>query len=192
MLLSLALAACSPATADVPAAQVAASSSSATGTFAVERATVSAVGSKLTGSHPVDFPVTTATVRLADGVPVAVDVLVSAAGLTADVEKLTGHLRSGDFFDVERWPTATFSSTSVDASGESWTVTGDLTIRDVTKRVSFPASIRVGDTLEASASFSIDRQDFGIVYPGMPDDLIRDTVPLSIELSTALGEDGAS
>jgi len=53
----------------------------------------------------------------------------------------------------------------------------------VTKSISFPATIKVrGDTVDVDAEFAINRKDFGIVYPGMPDDLIRDDVLLKLQL----------
>jgi polyisoprenoid-binding protein YceI len=62
-------------------------------------------------------------------------------------------------------------------------ITGDLTLHGVTKRVSFPATISVSDVrVDANAEFSINRQDYGITYPGMPDDLIRDLVVIKLSL----------
>ena len=61
-------------------------------------------------------------------------------------------------------------------------VTGDLTIRGKTKRVSFPAKLGVGETeVSATTEFVIDRQDFDVAYPGRPDDLIQDNVLLQVD-----------
>jgi polyisoprenoid-binding protein YceI len=93
-------------------------------------------------------------------------------------------LKSPDFFDVARVPTATFRSTEIRAEGEGHTITGDLTLHGVTKRISFPATLAVTDAqISANAEFSINRQDFGIAYPGMPDDLIRDLVVVKLSLT---------
>ena len=68
-------------------------------------------------------------------------------------------------------------------------ITGDLTLHGVTKRISFPATVAVSDAqVQASSEFSINRKDFGINYPGMQDDLIRDLVV--IKLSLALPRQG--
>jgi polyisoprenoid-binding protein YceI len=117
-------------------------------------------------------------------------------------EKLLGHLKSADFFDVATNPEATFTITSVapfsgtakdstDPRQESiskykvtnptHTVSGNLTIRGVTKNITFPAQLTIaGNSASAIAKFNINRQDWNIVYPGKPDDLIRDEVHLGI------------
>ena len=85
------------------------------------------------------------------------------------IEKLQGHLKSPDFFDVARFPKATFVSTAIAAggSGAPYTVSGNLTIHGVTKPISFPAQISVaGNTVTAAATFNVNRRDFGLNYPG--------------------------
>ena len=63
---------------------------------------------------------------------------VDAASLSSGVEQRDAHLRSADFFDVERYPTVSFVSTAVEAAGgNAYRVTGDLAIRDVTRPVTF-------------------------------------------------------
>jgi polyisoprenoid-binding protein YceI len=62
-------------------------------------------------------------------------------------------------------------------------VTGNLDLHGVKKSITFPATIKVeGDTVEVSAEFAINRKDFGIVYAGMPDDLIKDDVLMKVKL----------
>ena len=127
---------------------------------------------------------------------------------TAANRKLLGHLRSADFFDVEKNPEGTFELTNVEPyKGEAikdttdprqeeinkykvtdptHTVSGNLTLKGVTKNIEFPARITVsGNTAEAIAKFNIDRKDWGIVYPGKPDDLIRDAIHLGISIKAA-------
>ena len=107
----------------------------------------------------------------------SIEITIQTESLYADEEKLTKHLKSPDFFDVEKFPTATFKSTAIEKTDDGHTITGDLTLHGVTKRVSFPATVTVTDgQVTANSEFSINRKDFGIVYPGMPDDLIRDLV----------------
>ncbi len=150
---------------------------------------VQALGAKITGTHEVFFPSFAGEVRVDGDVPTGISVTVNMGALGSDHDMLTGHLKSPDFFDVERFPTASFVSTAValgsDQAGATHTVTGDLSIRGVSKRVSFPASFEgAGGAAKARAEFVIDRQDFGIAYPGKPDDLIKDEVALTIELAS--------
>ena len=112
-----------------------------------------------------------------------------AGNRNAFTEKLEGHLKGADFFDVAKFPTATFVSDGIKAGGErgsSHTVAGNLTIHGVTKRVTFGATI-TEDAKEVTgkAEFSINRKDFGIAYAGKADDLIRDGVVLKINLTAA-------
>jgi len=76
-------------------------------------------------------------------------------------QKLIGHLSSGDFFEVEKFPTATFVITKV--AGNQ--VTGNLTAKGITKSITFPAEITVkGGKVTAKANITIDRTDFNIRY----------------------------
>ena len=62
-------------------------------------------------------------------------------------------------------------------------VTGSLTLHGVTKTLSFPADITVGaEQVDVKAEFALNRKDFGIVYPGKPDDLIADNVLLTLDV----------
>lgn len=155
------------------------------------RSKVHAVGAKITRKHDIDFDQWTGDLRVDGGAVVGLDVTVQVASLRADEEKLSNHLKSPDFFDVATHPTATFASTAVTAAtgadGSTHTVTGDLTMHGVTKSVSFPAAIATTDgTISAKTEFAINRQDWGISYPGKPDDLIQDNVVLSVELVAAV------
>jgi len=81
------------------------------------------------------------------------------------------HLRSADFFDVDRWPTATFRSTAVSWDGHSGTVTGDLTIKDVTRPVTLTLDYLGhardpwgSDRVVFDAVGRIDREDWGLTW----------------------------
>jgi polyisoprenoid-binding protein YceI len=101
----------------------------------------------------------------------------------SDNDRLTGHLKSPDFFDVATHPTAVFTLTSVSGTGAQQTVTGNLDLHGVTKSISFPAQVQVGDdAVTVKAEFAINRKDFNINYPGRPDDLIRDNVVINLDL----------
>ncbi|WP_346321087.1 YceI family protein [Chitinophaga sp. YIM B06452] len=80
--------------------------------------------------------------------------------------KLVGHLKSDDFFSVEKHPTATFVITSATAKGGgNYDVTGNLTIKGITNPVSFPATVTVaGGQATAKATVTVDRTKFDIKY----------------------------
>jgi len=117
---------------------------------------------------------------------------------TNGTSKLAGHLSSGDFFDVAKHPTAAFEITSVKAGVDSaagkelvmkdatHTVTGNLTLKGVTKSVTFPAKIAVNDAMAtADANFNIDRTQWGLVYgndQSLGDKFIRPTVNIQLHL----------
>ena len=106
--------------------------------------------------------------------------------MKSDSENLDKHLRTADFFDVEKYPKASFTSTEIKAGGQggaTHTVTGELELHGVKKTISFPATITVGaDAVTGSSEFVINRKDFGIVTAGKPDDLIRDDVLMKLSL----------
>lgn len=86
-------------------------------------------------------------------------------------QKLVGHLKSDDFFSVEKHPTATFNITSLKpvakaAAGKpNYNVTGDLTVKGITKQITFPATINVKDGVAtAKADVTIDRSKFDVRY----------------------------
>ena len=161
---------------------------SASYTFSNDGSQVAFVGAKITGKHDGSFGAFKGTASVPDGdlTKAQVKVEIDTASVTTDAEKLTGHLKSGDFFDVAKFPKATFTTTSIKAGGDkgaTHTVTGNLDLHGVTKSITFPATIKVvGDGLEVDAEFAINRKDFQLVYPGKPDDLIKDDVLLKLKV----------
>lgn len=156
--------------------------------FSEQGSTLGFVGAKITGKHDGSFGKFSGEIGLVDGdvTKSTVKVEVATNSLSADQEKLTGHLKSPDFFDVERFPKASFQSTKIVAeNGPNGThrVTGNLELHGVTKSLTFPATIRVeGDKVNVTSEFGINRKDFGLVYPGKPDDLIKDEVLIRLSL----------
>lgn len=146
--------------------------------------TIGFTGSKITGSHEGGFKSFTGSISVADGNIVAPSKIeIDMESTWSDNGKLTGHLKAPDFFDVASYPTSSFVLTSVDASGDKHTVTGDLTLHGETKSISFDADVAITDTmLTLSAEFFIKRFDFGIVYKGKADDLIRDEVVIKLDI----------
>lgn len=147
-------------------------------------------GSKVTGKHEGGFKVFTGIIDLVSSKPEesSVSVDIETSSVFADDDKLAGHLRSADFFEVEKFPKASFYSTKITpgtSPDSDYDVTGDLELRGKTKSITFPATITVADdSVTVLAGFSINRKDFGIVYAGKADDLIRDDVVIRLNLKT--------
>ena len=154
-----------------------------------ENSKVEFVGSKVTGKHDGGFKQFAGTIALANGKAenstVSIDLDMNS--VFTDADGLTKHLMTGDFFDVAKYPKASFKATKIVPDAEKgaghYMVTGDLTLRGVTKSVTFPATITVaGDSVAVNAEFSINRKDFNILYAGKADDLIRDDVVIKLDL----------
>lgn len=149
------------------------------------------VASKVTRSHNGSFKQFAGKIDLVpNSVPGSrVSIDIDTASVDVDDPQLTAHLKTPDFFDVAKFPKATFSSTKIepgasDLGAVTYTVTGNFDLHGVKKSITFPANIRV--TPEAStvnAEFAINRKDFGIVYAGKADDLIRDEVVIKINVN---------
>jgi polyisoprenoid-binding protein YceI len=156
--------------------------------FSQDGSTLAFVGAKITGKHDGSFKVFSGTITVPEGdvTKGSVALEVDTSSVVTDTEKLTTHLKSPDFFDVAKFPKATFTSTSVTADtskGCTHLITGNLDLHGVTKSISFPATVRLTAAgVEADAEFAINRKDFAIVYAGMPDDLIKDDVLMKLTL----------
>jgi polyisoprenoid-binding protein YceI len=165
-----------------------------TTTYVIEPSTskVAWTGAKITASHEGSFSQFKGTIAVARGRPESAKIHldIDTRSLTTQPDKLMGHLKSADFFDVEGFPKAIFDSTSITtsittggASGANYTVTGNLSLHGVTKSVTFPAAVTVSPAkVSAKADFSISRKDWNLVYPGMPNDLIKDEVAIHLIL----------
>jgi polyisoprenoid-binding protein YceI len=157
-------------------------------TFSQEGSKLEWVGAKVTGKHDGGFKTFSGTVRVPDGKiengTVTVDIHTDS--IFSDTEKLTGHLKSPDFFDTAKFPKARFTSTSIKPGGEAGathTVTGNLDLHGVTKSITFPATIRQSDgEVTVEAEFGLNRKDFGILYTGKADDLVKDDVLIKLDL----------
>ncbi|UXP33267.1 YceI family protein [Reichenbachiella agarivorans] len=79
--------------------------------------------------------------------------------------KLDGHLKSDDFFAVDKFKTATFKITKLKKTATGYDVTGDMTIKGKTVSVTFPATVTAtGDTVTATAKITLDRTKFDVKY----------------------------
>lgn len=174
------------------------------------------IGTKVSGYHTGTIGVGNGELTVKDNQLSAGNFILDIAALqvtgpagsdTGANRKLLGHLKSPDFFDVAAFPEAKFVITEVkpfsgsvieanDPRQESisrykvadptHTISGNLTIKGITKNIEFPARVVVsGNAVDALAKFNIDRTAWNIIYPGKPDDLIRNDIHLGIEIKAS-------
>jgi polyisoprenoid-binding protein YceI len=154
-----------------------------------ENSKVEFVASKVTRSHQGSFKQFAGKIDLVpNSIPDShVTIDIETGSVEVDDPQLTAHLKTPDFFDVAKNPKATFSSTKIEpgsSGGATYTVTGNFDLHGVKKSITFPATIQVmPDSATVTAEFAINRKDFGIVYAGKADDLIRDEVVIKLNLS---------
>ncbi|WPO83812.1 YceI family protein [Chryseobacterium sp. JJR-5R] len=115
---------------------------------------------------------------------------INATDLTGEYQqKLNGHLKNGDFFEVEKFPTAAFKITGVKKNNDkvyTSLVSGNLTVKGKTNAVSFPAKITYanGTVTLASKKFTIDRQKFDVTYKSsMQDVLVKDDIDMMVKVT---------
>jgi polyisoprenoid-binding protein YceI len=101
----------------------------------------------------------------------SIEVVIKVASINTNNAKRDDHLKSPDFFDAGTFPEITFKSTKIEKTGDSYLLTGTLTMRNVTKEISFPFEVtgRLTDPwgnirMGAEASLKINRQDYGISW----------------------------
>lgn len=167
------------------------------GALAIDTAnsTFGFIGAKVSGSDPGHFDEWSGHVVLGDPIEQSrVSVTIQMASVQTDRGgRLTTHLLSDDFFDVANHPTAVFETVSFgpppeDAGEATHTVTARLTLVGTTQTIRFPVQLEVSEQeVRARAEFSIDRQRWGIAYPGMVDDLIRDQVVIRFDIRAPRG-----
>jgi polyisoprenoid-binding protein YceI len=113
-------------------------------------------------------------------------VTIELSSVQTGADGLTKHLKSPDFFDVAKHPTATFVTTAITPGGErgaSHTVQGNLELRGIKKSLSFPANLSLSDQQATlKAKFLFDRQAFGVKHRGSADNLIRDLAMVELDL----------
>ncbi|OQP58969.1 YceI family protein [Niastella populi] len=180
--------------------------SEATGTqFAVDTntSTIRFIGYGVGKNHPGKFKISSGTVALANN-------QITGGSFTIDIKsmdleqkggifdsKLRPHLMSGDFFDADKFGTAKFEITGVQpytesgsdtsvVAGANYMVSGNFTLKDVTKNISFPAKIDLdGNTLKAKSSFVIDRTQWQMRYGNdktLGDKFISEKVDVELDL----------
>jgi len=149
-------------------------------------------GAKVSGKH-------NGTIKISEGTIFLKDNQVSGGSFVVDMNsivnlditdaeyngKLVGHLKSDDFFAVDKYPTAKFEITNVQpAEAGKLNVSGNLTLRDTTNNISFIADVveSTESRFVANADFNINRKNWNVLYPGQADDLIADEINFKINL----------
>jgi polyisoprenoid-binding protein YceI len=139
-------------------------------TFDATNAKIEFVGSKPQGKHDGGFKKFSGVAEVTpDGKGLSkVTVDIDATSIWTDTGKLTNHLKSPDFFEVQRYPKAKFVSTKITTGGKggaTHTITGNLTLHGETKEITVPATIRVtAKNLSIEGGFTLDRTQFGMNY----------------------------
>ena len=151
-------------------------------------------GTKPTGSHNGTVSFTSGGMVVENGVLKEGEFVIDMSTIknldmagSEGAGKIEKHLKAPDFFDVALYPSSKFVITSVLQVEGNMTVTGNLTIKDVTKSITIPASVSTldGVTTFKSELFNIDRADFNVKYgskrwiEGLKDKFIDDLVEMS-------------
>jgi polyisoprenoid-binding protein YceI len=158
-------------------------------------------GSKPTGKHTGTFKISDGSFYVKDGILTGGTFTINMNSLNnedlvadaASKGKLEGHLKSPDFFNVAKYPTARFEITAIEPNTDTTKkditniIKGNLTLKDSTKNVAIPARVTLdAKTLSASATFTIDRTLWGMNYkgPDNPQDwIISKAVELKLNLT---------
>lgn len=137
------------------------------------------IGTKPVGQHEGHFQLNKGVLTVKNGELTGGRFIINIASLqNQDLEgewktKLESHLKSADFFDVEKYPTATFTITSVQPfdvqaqtsllPGATHLISGNLQLKDSTRNITFPAQIvKQGESVTAKANFNLDRTQWGM------------------------------
>jgi polyisoprenoid-binding protein YceI len=171
------------------------------------------IGTKVTGYHTGIVKLKSGELSVSNGSVTAGNFVMDMTSIIATGPKevspeacarLTAHLHSPDFFDVNKYPEATFIITGVKpftgtvtepddprqqklseykVANPTHSISGNLTIKGIEKNIEFPARVTVTDnSAEAWAKFNIDRKQWDISFAGKPDDLVRNEIHLGIYL----------
>ena len=155
-----------------------------------EKSSIEFVAAKVTRDHHGKFTSFDGWLEYAGGKPVRLAFTIDVNSVETDTEKLTGHLKTPDFFDVATYPKATFTSTSITeaapgtAGGATHVVKGIFDLHGVQKELTIPVTAQsTPDGIHAKSEFTINRHDWKIDYKGMADDLIKDNVLIRLDLA---------
>lgn len=139
----------------------------------------------------------TATIDVDNPAASTAQVTLQVASVDTRNEQRDGHLRTNDFFEAETYPTISFASTKVERDGDTWRVTGDLTIKATTKPVTIDFEFTGAATdpfgnqrVGFEGSTVINRSDWGVTWNAPLEAggvLVSEKVTLEFELSAILG-----
>ena len=149
-------------------------------------------GTKVTGAHE-------GTVAIKSGALLVDNEVLTGGNFVLDLntisstdlegeykDKLDGHLKNEDFFNVEAHPEASFQITEVreGASANNVVIAGNLTIKGISKNITFDADVEeiTETTVKVKADFNIAREDWGLNYSGQQDDLISKEINFKVNL----------
>jgi len=174
-------------------------------TFTVDTAAsrIRFTGNGVGKNHPGTFHLSSGVVAIADGKLTGGQFAIDINSMKMEEEgdmfanKLRPHLLSGDFFDAAKFGTAKFEITKVEpylsngtdtsiVDGANFTISGNLTLKEDTKNISFPARVDLdGNTLKAKGNFNIDRTQWKMNYGNdktLGDKFISETVNIELDL----------
>lgn len=126
--------------------------------------------SKVKGTYD-QFSIKVDSESIEDLTTATISIDIDVATINTKNEDRDNHLKSADFFDVEKYPSIKFQSTSITKSGDQYKITGDLTIKDMTKPVTFDVEYNGKGTnpwgVEVygfEGETKIDREEFGLIW----------------------------
>lgn len=157
------------------------------------KSTITWIGKKVTGSHNGTIALQSGTLNV-DGKKVTGGTFTLDMNSIKDADgsaKLEGHLKADDFFGVAKFPTSTFVITKITGSGANLNVAGNLTIKGITKPLTFPATVTVnadGTVSALAGKIVVDRTKYDIKYgsksffDSIGDKAIDDNFELAVKL----------
>jgi polyisoprenoid-binding protein YceI len=142
------------------------------------------IGTKDNGKHTGAFEKFSGTIEVDGETLEKIELTIETKSLKADDRKLTGHLQSPDFFDVKKFPKASFKSKEVKSSAAGKVeIDGELTLHGVTKPIRFPATIKSeGSNVSVEGKYKMNRHDFGISYGKGK---VHDEVPITFVIKAS-------
>lgn len=165
----------------------------------ITKSKITWLGKKVTGEHTgginiAEGSLTTKSKKITGG-SFAIDMTSITCTDLSNPDRLVGHLKSDDFFGVEKFPKANFVITKVTSAGkDQYTIKGNLTIKGITNEIEFPATIsEVGGNIVAKAKIVVDRTKYDIKYRSgnfftdLGDKAIYDDFELNVELVASQG-----
>lgn len=131
----------------------------------------------------------------------SVEFTAKATSVDTGVAPRDKHLRSADFFEVEKFADITFKSTKIEKKGKQWMITGDFTMKGVTKQITFPFQIagflpgEKATRMGATAQTTINRRDFGVNYGtnlpnGTP--MLSDDIKINLQIEANMNNPAAT